>query len=175
MPKKSCKISPRYLVMPSKRTKQTVGQPWQRAIRTLLGLLLRRPLVGVCVIPILPDGSVVLMQRKDSGLWCFPGGLVDWGEDIAQAAQRELAEETTLAITRIGRLVGVYSSPQRDARFHSICVAIEVFATGHPQVNDPQEALAVSSFSWQAVQDLPLDHDHAQHVQDYLNNRTILA
>ncbi|NEQ42557.1 MAG: NUDIX hydrolase [Leptolyngbya sp. SIOISBB] len=161
--------------MPSRQVNQTVGQPWQQAIRTLLRLLLRRPLVGVCIIPILPDGSVVLMQRRDSGLWCFPGGLVDWGEDIAQAAQRELAEETSLGVTDMGRLVGVYSSPQRDARFHSICVAIEVFATGYPQVNDPKEALAVSSFSWQAVKDLPLDHDHAQHVRDYLDHRTVLA
>lgn len=153
----------------------TLGQPWQRAIRALLGLLLRRPVVGVCVIPILPDGSVVLMQRRDSGLWGFPGGLVDWGEDVASAAQRELAEETSLKIKQMGRLVGVYSSPQRDARFHSICVAVEVFATGLPQVNDPKEALAVQSFPWQVVSELSLAHDHAQHVADYLADRTVVA
>jgi len=152
----------------------TVGQPWQRAVRTLLGLLLRRPLVGVCVIPILPDGSVVLMRRKYSGRWAFPGGLVDWGEDIATTAQRELAEETSLTIQRMGRLVGVYSSPQRDVRFHSICVAVEVFATGQPRVNDPHEALAVKSFLWSEVNDLDLDHDHAQHRADYLADRTVV-
>lgn len=161
--------------MLSGQRNRALGQPWQQAVRVLLGLLLRRPLVGVCVIPILPDGSVVLMQRRDSGLWGFPGGLVDWGEDIVTAAHRELREETSLAIADVGRLVGVYSSPQRDARFHSICVAIEVFATGRPQVNDPKEAVAVQSFSWQAVGKLSLAHDHAQHVQDYLENRTVVA
>ena len=161
--------------MPRHSSNEKIGQPWQRAIRTLLGLLLRRPLTGVCVIPILSDGSVVLMQRRDTGLWCFPGGLIDWGEDIATAARRELAEETNLNITQMGRLVGVYSSPQRDPRFHSICVAIEVLAAGVPQVNDPKEALAVQSFDWQTVETLPLDHDHAQHVQDYLANRIVVA
>lgn len=152
----------------------TLGQPWKRAVRALLGLLLRRPLVGVCVIPVMPDGSVVLMQRKDSGLWAFPGGLVDWGEDIATAARRELAEETSLTINHLGRLVGVYSAPQRDERFHSICVTIEAFVTGLPQVNDPKEALAVKSFQWSAVNRLDLAHDHAQHVADYLADRTVL-
>ncbi|MEM6835284.1 MAG: NUDIX hydrolase [Cyanobacteria bacterium P01_C01_bin.120] len=151
-----------------------MGQPWQRAVRALLGLLLRRPLIGVCVIPILPNGSVVLMQRRDSGRWGFPGGLVDWGEDIATTAQRELAEETSLTIARMGRLVGVYSDPQRDARFHSVCVTVEVFATGTPRVNDPKEAMAVSDFQWAQVRELNLAHDHAQHMQDYLANRTVL-
>ncbi|MEM6519694.1 MAG: NUDIX hydrolase [Cyanobacteria bacterium P01_D01_bin.71] len=160
--------------MSSGQMSLTMGQPWQRAVRALLGLLLRRPLVGVCVIPILPDGSVVLMQRQDSGLWGFPGGLVDWGEDIATAAQRELAEETSLTIARMGRLVGVYSAPQRDARFHSICVTVEVFVTGTPRVNDPKEAIAVSGFQWAQLGELNLAHDHAQHMQDYLANRTVL-
>ena len=38
-----------------------------RPVRTLLGLLLRRPLIGTSVIPILPDGRIVLIQRRDSG------------------------------------------------------------------------------------------------------------
>ncbi|MGF1458253.1 MAG: NUDIX hydrolase [Leptolyngbyaceae cyanobacterium] len=155
-------------------SKQRVGQPWWRAVKTLLGLLLRRPLVGVCVIPILPDGTVVLMQRKDSGHWGFPGGLVDWGETVTMAAQRELAEETGLTMTQTGRLVGVYSSPERDDRFHSICVTLEVYATGTPRVNDPKEALAVSSFEWRSLKSLTLAHDHAQHMEDYLASRTVI-
>lgn len=163
--------------MPSGQSGQMgllLGQPWLRAVRALLGLLFRRPLVGVCIIPILADGSVVLMQRKDSGLWGFPGGLVDWGEDIAATARRELQEETGLTITRMGRLVGVYSSPQRDPRFHSVCVTVEVFVVGTPQVNDPKEALKVQRFQWSQISKLELAHDHAQHLQDYLAERTVL-
>jgi ADP-ribose pyrophosphatase YjhB (NUDIX family) len=146
-----------------------------RVGRVLLGLMLRRPIVGVCVIPILPDGSVVLMQRRDSGLWGFPGGLMDWGETLAQATQRELSEETGLRVLQMGRLVGVYSSPQRDYRFHSVCVAIEVFVAGTPRVNDPAEVLAVTAFQWDDLADLKMAHDHAQQVQDYRANRTVVA
>jgi len=146
-----------------------------RAVRVLLGLLLRRPILGICVIPIMPDGSVVLIRRRDSGLWCFPGGLVDWGEDIPTTAQRELSEESGLAVSRLGRLVGVYSSPKRDPRFHSVCVAIEAYVIGVPKINDPVEVMAVTSFPIDAIAELPLDHDHAQHLQDYLANKTVIA
>ncbi|NER84169.1 MAG: NUDIX hydrolase [Leptolyngbya sp. SIO1D8] len=146
-----------------------------RPVRVLLGLLLRRPLVGACVIPVLPDGTIALIRRRDSGLWGLPGGLMDWGEDISTAAQRELAEETGLTVARMGRLVGVYSKPQRDPRFHSVCVVIEAHVTGTPQVHDPAEVLAVDTFPAEAITHLSLDHDHIQQVQDYLAHRTVLA
>lgn len=146
-----------------------------RAGRVLLGLMLRRPIVGVCVIPVLPDGTVVLMQRRDSGRWGLPGGLMDWGENITTTAQRELKEETGLTVSQIGRLVGVYSSPKRDSRFHSVCIAIEIFVTGTPRVNDPKEVLAVTAFKWDELSHLKMAHDHARQMDDYRANRTVLA
>ncbi|MEO0988472.1 MAG: NUDIX hydrolase [Cyanobacteria bacterium J06639_14] len=146
-----------------------------RSVRILLGLLLRRPLVGTCLIPLLPDGTIVLIHRRDSGLWGLPGGLVDWGEDVITAAKRELSEETGLTAVSIGRLVGVYSQPQRDDRFHSICVVVELKVTGAPTINDPAEVLAVEAFPFEAVQNLDLAHDHARHIEDYLANKTVLA
>lgn len=145
-----------------------------RAVRVLLGLLLRRPLVGTCVIPLMADGTVVLVRRRDNGLWSFPGGLVDWGEDIPAAAQRELAEETGLTLSQVGRLVGVYSQPQRDPRFHSVCVVLEAHVTGVPTINDPAEVLAVEAFPLDKVSDLALAHDHSRHLQDYLGNKIVL-
>ncbi|EKV02997.1 NUDIX hydrolase [Leptolyngbyaceae cyanobacterium CCMR0082] len=146
-----------------------------RPVRTLLGLLLRRPLVGTCVIPILPDGRIVLIQRRDSGRWGLPGGLVDWGEDIATSAQRELLEETGLAILKIGRLVGVYSHPERDPRFDSICVALEAYVDGEFYIRDKAEVMRIAAFT---VDDIPrgnLAHDHDQQLQDYFNGAIVLA
>lgn len=151
-----------------------MGFLW-RSMRVLLGLLLRRPIVGACVIPILPDGSVVLIRRRDSGLWGLPGGIVDWGEDVSTAAKRELTEETGLAVDQLGRLVGVYSEPQRDPRFHSVCVVIEAHVTGTPAVGDPAEILAVTAFPIHSVNELSFDQDHARHIRDYLANKTVLA
>ncbi|MEM0980670.1 MAG: NUDIX hydrolase [Cyanobacteria bacterium P01_H01_bin.58] len=146
-----------------------------RPMRVLLGLLLRRPLVGACIIPILPNGQVVLIRRRDTGLWALPGGLVDWGEDIATAAQRELAEETGLRVTQVGRLVGVYSQPGRDPRFHSVCVLIELCVAGQPTIHDLAEVMEIQAFPLAEAIQLPLDHDHICHIKDYLADRTVLA
>ncbi|MEL6381504.1 MAG: NUDIX hydrolase [Cyanobacteria bacterium J06626_18] len=150
-------------------------QPRWRPLRVLLGLLLRRPIVGTCLIPVLPDGTIVLIRRRDSGLWGLPGGLVDWGEDVPTAARRELMEETGLVASSMGRLVGVYSEPERDQRFHSVCIVIELKVTGVPTINDPAEVLDIKAFAFDSLSDLDLAHDHIRHIQDYLANKTVLA
>lgn len=62
-------------------------------VQTVLGLLFRHPLLGVCLIPILEDGQIVLVKRQDNGLWSLPGGMVDWGENIQHSIKRELHEK----------------------------------------------------------------------------------
>ncbi|MGB3788173.1 MAG: NUDIX hydrolase [Phormidesmis sp.] len=146
-----------------------------RPIRTLLGLLLRRPVVGTSIVPLLADGRIVLIRRRDTGKWALPGGIVDWGEDLAAAAKRELAEETGLTIMAIGRLVGVYSHAERDPRFHSICIALSAQAAGEMKTYDPDEVTEVRAF---AIDELPIEqlaHDHTQQLQDYLAGKTVLA
>lgn len=146
-----------------------------RPLRTLLGLLLRRPIVGTSVVPLLPDGRIVLIRRRDNGKWGLPGGIVDWQEDLATAAKREVKEETGLSLTSVGRLIGVYSAFDRDPRFHSICVALEAQVEGSMSVFDEDEVLEVKAFH---VHDLPqeqLSHDHAQHLHDYFAGKTVLA
>jgi ADP-ribose pyrophosphatase YjhB (NUDIX family) len=146
-----------------------------RPVRTLLGLLLRRPIVGTSIIPLLPDGRIVLIRRRDSGRWGLPGGIVDWGEDIFTAAKRELAEETGLTLIAQERLVGIYSHPERDPRFHAICVAIAAQVDGSFKITDRGEVLEVQAF---ASGDLPLGdlaHDHDQQLQDYFSGSIILA
>jgi ADP-ribose pyrophosphatase YjhB (NUDIX family) len=56
------------------------------------------------------DGQVLLMQRSDNGLWTVPGGALEAGETIAQAAERETLEETGYRV-RVSGLIGVYSDP----------------------------------------------------------------
>ena len=144
-------------------------------LRTLLGLLLRRPILGTCVIPLMANGTVVLVRRRDNGLWSLPGGIVDWGEDVLTAAARELKEEAGLQTVGLERLVGVYSQPGRDPRFHSVCVTVAVQVTGTPYPADPREILEASAFS---RDDLPWDrlsHDHRQHLQDFFKGETVLA
>jgi ADP-ribose pyrophosphatase YjhB (NUDIX family) len=67
-----------------------------------------------CAIPREPDGRVWLLRRgfdPSAGLWTFPGGFVDLGESVEQAARREAREELEIDVELTG-LVGVYSRPQ---------------------------------------------------------------
>ena len=96
---------------------------WQ-FIQTVLGIIFRHPVTGTSIIPILPDGRIVLVRRRDNGKWALPGGMVNWRQDIPTTVERELAEETGLKLVKIRRLVGVYSAPDRDPRIHSICVLV---------------------------------------------------
>lgn len=147
---------------------------WQ-FIKTAMGIIFRHPVPGVTMIPILADGTIVLIRRRDTGQWGLPGGMIDWGEDILNAAQRELREETGLNLVSVGRLVGVYSSFNRDPRIHSISILITVTATGNFAVQDTLEVSEVKAFN---VETLPLgnlSHDHDRQLQDYLKGMTIIA
>src|SRR5215469_5762731 len=81
------------------------------------------------------EGNVLLHRRRDSGLWALPGGVMDIGETIAKCAEREVKEETGLAV-KAYRLVGVYSDPDHVFAYgdgevrqeFSVCFACAVLA-----------------------------------------------
>ncbi len=78
------------------------------------------PQLGVSVA-IVDDGRILLTKREDFEVWCLPGGAVDPGESVAQAAVREAREETGLQV-ELTRLVGVYSRP--NDRFGGVHVVL---------------------------------------------------
>ncbi len=99
------------------------------------------------VIPVDPDGGIVLLRRgfdPGRGLWTFPGGFVELGEAVEDAARREVEEELRIRV-ELGRLVGVYSRP--DDR-----VVLIVYAgrtTDAPQRTE--EAVEVRAFAPHAL------------------------
>ena len=94
---------------------------------------------------VIPDGEgrVLLIQRANDpyeGSWALPGGFVDMGETVEDAAVREAKEETGLDVELL-RLVGVYSEPDRDPRGHNVSVAFLARAEGDPTAaSDAAEA-----------------------------------
>ncbi|NJK62621.1 MAG: NUDIX hydrolase [Synechococcaceae cyanobacterium SM2_3_1] len=140
-----------------------------RLFRTGLALLFRRPLVGVNLIPLIGEKQVILVQRRDTGQWALPGGLVDWGETIEVALRRELKEETGLDLIRIEKLLGVYSHPQRDPRMHSVCITVVAQVEGKIAVQDQGEIIQAAMVGLQDAAALDLAHDHNQQLKDYLD------
>lgn len=148
-------------------------QLW-RYLRTAMRLVLRKPSVAVTVIPVLPDGRIVLVRRVDNDRWAPPGGMVDWGETVEQAARRELEEETGLRLVSMERLVGVYSSPRRDPRTHAISITLAAGVEGEMEIHDPLELSEIQAF---VPAELPLGHlafDMDQQLRDYLERRTVV-
>ncbi len=113
--------------------------------------------------------GIVLIQRKNPPLGlALPGGFVDVGESVEHAVVREMKEEISLDV-QITKLLGVYSDPARDERFHTASVVYVCKAYGVPVgADDAKEAMVVS------LEDLKLDtlvFDHANILQDYLNTK----
>jgi len=105
-----------------------------------------------CVIPTDEEGRLWLLRRAfapGAELWTFPGGFVELGESVEEAARRELDEEMRVGV-ELGGLVGVYSAPDDP-------VVLVVYAgrvLGAPRVTE--EALEVRAFApdeipWEAL------------------------
>lgn len=93
--------------------------------------LLRRPVVGIAAAARTADGRWLLIRRTDTGEWALPGGTLEWGETLRSAIGRELLEEAGVEVLELGELSGVYSAPERDARFHAVTVVV------HAKVSEP--------------------------------------
>ncbi len=110
--------------------------------------------------------GIVLIERLNPPLGlAIPGGFVDVGEQVEDAVIREMKEETDLDVS-IQALLGVYSDPARDPRFHTVSVVYICRAEGIPKgLDDAKEAIVYTK------EEIPFDKlvfDHARILKDYL-------
>ncbi len=117
------------------------------------------PQIGVDAM-VLDGERLLLIQRSDNGLWCMPGGAVEVGETLAQAAERELREEAGIE-GRVRRLAGVFDSRlwRSGVKRHMVHIVFMVErVAGIPVRTD--ESLDVGYFAEAALP--PLSHGHRQ-------------
>lgn len=125
------------------------------------------PLLTVDIIVELDENNekgIVLIERKHPPFgWALPGGFVDVGETLANAAIREAKEEISLDV-KLDTLLGCYSNPGRDARGHTVSAVYIATANGQPVAADDAANVAVFR-----LDDLPaeLAFDHATILEDY--------
>jgi 8-oxo-dGTP diphosphatase len=110
------------------------------------------------------DGGIVLIERiNEPKGWALPGGFVDYGETLENAAIRESREETSLTISNL-RLLGCYSDPDRDKRLHAISSVYVAEGSGKPRAAD--DAANLEIFSLSALPE-KLCFDHEKILADY--------
>ncbi len=86
------------------------NEPERRVCNACAFILYEDPKIAACTIPII-DNKIVLLKRgiePNYGQWVFPGGFMDRGERVEDAAIRETWEEANLAV-EIDQLLNIYS------------------------------------------------------------------
>ncbi len=110
-------------------------------------------------------GELVFVERANEPHgFALPGGFVDEGEWVADAAVREAKEETGLDVELV-ELFHVYSDPARDRRRHTMSTVFIARAAGEP-VGGDDAARAIACRPDQLPE--PLVFDHATILADYL-------
>ena len=114
------------------------------------------------------NGGIVLIERRNPPFgWALPGGFVDYGESLEDAAIREAREETSLEVYDL-RLLGCYSDPSRDSRMHTISTTYAAKGYGSPRAAD--DAVNLRIFRPDELPD-QLCFDHGAILSDYLEKK----
>ncbi len=126
---------------------------------------LKTPFVTVDII-IRYKGGIVMIERKNPPPgWAIPGGFVDIGESLEEAAIREAKEETSLDVTLIEQF-HAYSKPGRDPRFHTVSVVF--IAEGKGTLAGRDDARKAEVFTEGSLPD-QIAFDHAEILTDYFS------
>ncbi len=127
------------------------------------------PLVGVGAV-IIHEGRVALVKRALpplQGQWSIPGGLLEVGETLREAAIREAYEETGLRV-EAGKLLGVFERVLRDERgkiqYHYILIDF-LCKLAHGQILAGGDAAAAEWFAFEEIADLALPADTEEVVR----------
>ncbi len=118
-------------------------------------------------------GQILLHKRLDTGTWSLPGGAMEMGETAAEAAIREVKEETGLDI-KIDELIGVYSNkytelPNKD-KYYGVGISFVASVVGGEIVQESDESSEVKFFDPDKIPKLAFKQ-HDEIVKDYLSGR----
>ncbi len=151
------------------RLKNIGGAPYSESVYNLIKYkygkkYIYTPKLTVDMLVCNSKNEVLLIERKNPPYgWAIPGGFVDYGETVENAAKRELEEETGIKLDEFFML-GVYSDPKRDSRFHTVSIVYYGFSDDVPKASD--DAKDAKFFP---LDNLPenIAFDHRDIIEDF--------
>ena len=131
----------------------------------------RNPSLTVDIFIFDEDENFILIKRRNEpykDYWALPGGFVDYGECVEDAAVREALEETSIKV-ELNELVGVYSEPSRDPRRHTVSIAYT--ARGNmADMKAEDDACDIAIFNRKDLEKMKLAFDHEKIIKDCFNS-----
>lgn len=131
---------------------------------------------SVNVVVINETGEILMIRRSDNDNWAVPGGAIDLGESVAQAAVRETLEESGIECEITG-IVGIYSDPKHVILYTSNGEARQEFSivlTARPLSGQPTPSSESSEVRWipvSAVGEYNMDRSMRIRINDYLERK----
>ena len=122
-------------------------------------------------------GRILLIRRTDNGNWAVPGGAIDLGESMTDAAVRETREESGIECAVTG-IVGIYTDPRHVIRYPSdgeVRQEFSIVVTARPLSGVPTPSSESSEVRWVAREDLAgyqMDRSMRARIDDYLDGAT---
>jgi 8-oxo-dGTP pyrophosphatase MutT (NUDIX family) len=131
---------------------------------------------SVNVIVTNDQGEILMIRRTDNDNWAVPGGTIDLGESVTQAAIRETREETGITCEITG-LVGIYTDPKHVIHYTSndeVRQEFSIVLTARPLGGAPTPSEESSQVHWVDpidVEVLEMDHSMRLRIRHYLERR----
>ncbi|MFI0350384.1 NUDIX hydrolase [Actinomadura sp. 9N407] len=122
------------------------------------------------------NGEILLIRRTDNDNWAVPGGAIDLGESVNQAAVRETCEETGIECEITG-IVGIYSDPKHLIHYTSndeVRQEFSIVLTGRPTGGEPTPSDESREVHWKPpadVESLQMDRSMRLRISHYLEQR----
>ena len=128
---------------------------------------------SVNVVVVNDAGEILMIRRTDNDNWAVPGGAIDLGESVAQAAVRETREESGIECEITG-VVGIYSDPKHVilyTRNGEVRQEFSIVLTARPLSGQPTPSSESSEVRWIPVHNVPeytMDRSMRIRINDYL-------
>ncbi len=122
------------------------------------------PYVTVDIIIEMNEGSILIERSNPPYGWALPGGFLDYGESLEQAAAREAREETNMDLEDL-RQFHTYSKPGRDPRFQTVSTVFIAKGKGTPQFGDDAKGLKIVRY--EDLLKLDYAFDHKNIIKEY--------